>query len=222
MSELEPLAPLPSLDDQVYASVLDAILSGKLAPETPLVEASVAEQLGVSKTPVRAALQRLESQLLVKRSDSHRYHVAGFSTQDVHDIYVVRSRLEGLVAFLATPHMTAEDLQHASSLVEAAQAALEQGDNPLCASLGRQFHKLLLSRVQNRYLVDSLDRLNAHVERGRRLASLSDLVSQHSLEQHRLVVEAMRSGDAGLAERLLSDHIVSFIDEMQRNGITIV
>jgi len=213
---LEPLAPLPSLDDHVHDALFEAILCGRLAPGTPLVEASVAEQLGVSKTPVRAALQRLEGELLARRSSSHRYCVTGFSSQDVRDIFLVRARLEGLAAFLATPHMTPEDFERASSLMDAAEKALEEGDIPLCANLGRKLHRLFSSKVENHYLLDSLRRLDAHVERGRRLASLSDLISRHSLHQHRLVLEAMRSGNASLAEQRMRDHVVDFIEEIQK------
>jgi DNA-binding GntR family transcriptional regulator len=216
MAELEPLAPLPSLDIQVHDTLLNAIVSGKLAPGASLVEASVAEQLGVSKTPVRAALQRLEGELLVSRNDNHRYSVAEFCTQDVHDIYLVRARLEGLVAFLATPHMMPEDFAAAQELLDAAEEALEEDDIPLCASLGRQIHKLFLSKVDNKFLSDSLYRLEAHVERGRQLAALNRLISRHSVQQHHLVLEAMMSRDAVLAEQRMRDHIVSFIDEIQR------
>jgi DNA-binding GntR family transcriptional regulator len=216
--ELKPLAPLPSLDEQVYEALLDAILSSKLEPGAPLVESTVAKQLGVSKTPVRAALQRLENELFIKRGNGYRYSVAGFTSKDVRRVYLVRSRLEGLVAYEATPHMEQGDFERATSYLDAAEEALERGDIQLCVKLGRRFHQLLSSKIDNEFLADSLRRLNAHVERGRRLASLSHPVSLHSVQQHKSVLQAMRAGDRELAEQRMQAHIMSFIQELQEEA----
>jgi len=214
-AELKPLAPLPSLDEQVYEAILSGILSSKLEPGAPLVESAVAKQLGVSKTPVRAALQRLENELFVRRGTGNRYSVAGFSAQDMQNVYLVRSRLEGLVVYQATSHMKQADLQRAASYLDAAEEALEREDIQLCADLGREFHELLMSKIDNEFLFDSLRRLNAHVERGRQLASLSHPVSHHSIQQHRSVLQAMIAGDQELAEQRMQAHIMSFIRELQ-------
>jgi DNA-binding GntR family transcriptional regulator len=214
-TELKPLTPLPSLDEQVYEALLDAILSSQLEPGASLVESVIAKQLGVSKTPVRAALQRLENELFVRRGNGHRCCVAGFSADDVNSVYLVRSRLEGLVVYQATPRMTSADFERASSYLDAAEEALERNDIQLCADYGRRFHELLMGKIDNDFLFDSLRRLNAHVERGRRLASLSHPVSEHSIQEHRSVLQAMAAGDRELAEQRMRAHIVSFIKELQ-------
>jgi DNA-binding GntR family transcriptional regulator len=212
---LEPLAVIPSLDEQVYKALLEAILSSKLAPGTPLVENSLARQLGVSKTPVRAALKRLEGEMFVRRGDGYRYCVADFRPEDVRQIFLVRSRLEGLAAHLATPRMTSADFERASALLEEAERALDRNDFQLCADLGRQFHQLLLDKAENQFLSDYLRRLNAHIERGRRLAALSLRASRHSVQQHRRVLEAMVAGDGSLAEDRMRNHVTSFEREIQ-------
>jgi len=214
-TKLKPLAPLLSLDEQVYEALLNGILSSRLEPGAPLVESALAKQLGVSKTPVRAALQRLENELFVKPGNGYRYSVAGFSAQDVRRVYLVRSRLEGLVVYQATPHMKEADLKQATSYLDAAEDALEKEDIQLCAALGRKFHELLKSKIDNEFLFDSLRRLNAHVERGRQLASLSYPVSHHSVQQHKSVLQAIIDGDRELAEQHMQAHIMSFIRELQ-------
>jgi DNA-binding GntR family transcriptional regulator len=215
--QLKPLAMLPSLEEQVYNALLEAILSAALAPGMPVVESTVAKQLGVSKTPVRAALRRLEHELLLRPSSGNRYCVAELRTESIKHIYLVRSRLEGLVAFLATPQMMPKDVQRAESLLATANDALKRGEIQKCAHVGRQFHQLLMHKVDNEFLTDSLQRLSVHVERGRRLAAQSDLTSAHSVEQHQQVLAAIKIGDAKLAEERMKDHIVSFIDEIQRS-----
>ncbi len=217
----EPLTTPPSLDQQVYETLLEAILSSKLEPGAPLVESVLARQLGVSKTPVRAALQRLEVELFVKQDKNYRYAVADFSVEDVYDVYLIRSRLEGLVVYLATPHLTPEDFEQASVLVANAEEALDNGDNQLCADLGRQFHRLLLNRVENEFLLDSLRRLNAHIERGRRLAALDQAISRHSVQAHRLILEAIILRERELAEQRMRDHIVGFIEEIHASEIAL-
>lgn len=214
---LEPLAAIPSLDEQVYQVLLKAVLSSQLAPGTPLVEATLARQLGVSKTPVRAALQRLEGELFVGRGDGYRYCVAEFRAEDMRQVFLVRSRLEGLVVFLATPHLTPHDFEQASALLDAAGEALDRDDVQLCVDLGRQFHELLLDKTDNEFLADFLRRLNAHIERGRQLAALSRPASRHSVAQHRKVLEAMMAGDRQLAEEHMRNHITSFEREIQED-----
>lgn len=218
---LEPLTMLPSLEQQVYNALLEAILSAALAPGTPVVESTVAKQLGVSKTPVRAALQRLEHELLLKRSSGNRYYVAELCAESIKHIYLVRSRLEGLVAFLATLHMTPNDVQQAESLLAAATQALRKGEIQQCADIGRQFHQLLMHKVDNEFLTDSLRWLNVHVERGRRLAAQSVLTSEHSVEQHRQVLAAIKLGDPKLAEETMKQHIMSFIEEIQKSELPV-
>jgi DNA-binding GntR family transcriptional regulator len=218
---LEPLIMPPSLDQQVYETLLEAILSFKLEPGAPLVESALARQLGVSKTPVRAALQRLEIELFVKQDRNYRYSVADFSVEDVYDVYLVRSRLEGLVVYLATPHLTPEDFEQATALVANAEEALDNGDNKLCADLGSQFHRLLRSPVKNEFLLDSLRRLNAHIERGRRLAALDQAISRHSVETHRLILEAVILRERELAEQRMRDHIINFIEEILASEIAL-
>jgi DNA-binding GntR family transcriptional regulator len=130
-------------------------------------------------------------------------------------VYLVRSRLEGLVAYQATPHMIQADSERAASYLDAAEEALEREDAEMCVDLGRKFHELLMSKIDNEFLFDSLRRLNAHVERGRRLASLSHPVSHRSVQQHKSVLQAMIAGDRELAEQRMQAHIVSFIQELQ-------
>jgi len=213
--ELEPLATIPSRDEQVYDALLEAVLSSELAPGTQMVETTLARQLGVSKTPVRAALQRLECEMLVRRGDGHRYCVADFRPEDMRMIFLVRSRLEGLAAFLATPQMTPNDFEHALSLLDAANEALDRDDIQLCVNLGRQFHQVLLDKAENEFVSDFLRRLSAHIDRGRQLAALSHPVSRRSIEQHRKVLEAMMAGDRQLAEERMRNHITSFAREIQ-------
>jgi DNA-binding GntR family transcriptional regulator len=153
--------------------------------------------------------------MFVTRGDGYRYCVADFRPEDVRQIFLVRSRLEGLVAFLATPHMTPDDFEHASALLDAADEALDRDDVQLCVNLGRQFHKILLDKAQNDFLTDFLRRLNAHIERGRRFAALSRPASRHSVQQHRKVLEAVMEGDRELAEERMRDHVTSFEQEIR-------
>jgi DNA-binding GntR family transcriptional regulator len=136
-------------------------------------------------------------------------------------VYLVRSRLEGLMVYLATPHLTPEDFEQAAALMANAEEALDNGDNRLCANLGRQFHRLLQSPVKNEFLLDSLRRLNAHIERGRRLAALDQVISRHSVETHKLILEAVMLRERELAEQRMREHIINFIEEILASEIAL-
>ena len=122
-----------------------------------------------------------------------------------------------MLALLATGRMTRKDLQQAEALLTAAAQALAEGEIQECADFGRQFHQLLIDKSGNEFLTDSLRWLNVHVERGRRRAAQSGLASEHSVEQHRQVLEAIKSGDANLAEERMKEHVMSFIEEIQNS-----
>ena len=115
--QLEKVGAPLSLKDRAYAAIKEAILSLKLQPGTLLVETELARQLGISKTPVRDALQELEREGLVTRILFKGTYVTEVSARDAEEIFQLRAVLEGLAARLATPRLTPEDLARARQLL---------------------------------------------------------------------------------------------------------
>ena len=137
-----------------YALILDAIDVGVYRPVDRLVENELAERFGVSRTPVREALQRLETQSLLAR-DGRSLIVASLNHNQLAELYVVRGELEGLAARLAARHATDEEIHVLGDMVDEDRALTL--DPTALARANRRFHKQVHLASHNRYLVQQLD-----------------------------------------------------------------
>jgi len=137
-----------------YALILEAIDVGVFKPGDRLVESDLAERFGVSRTPIREALQRLETQSLLAR-DGRSLIVASLDHNQLSELYIVRAELEGLAARLAARHAATEEVKVLREMVEADEALL--GDPSALARANKRFHKQVHLASHNRYLVQQLD-----------------------------------------------------------------
>jgi len=187
-----------------YKLVLAAIDEGSYQPGDRLVESDLAEQFGVSRTPIREALQRLETQSLLTR-DGRSLIVASLDHNQLAELYVVRAELEGLAARLAAKHATPEEVRVLSNLVRDDQKIV--GDPAALARANRRFHKQIHLASHNRYLVQQLD----VVHRTMALMETTSLAvpgrGQAALEEHGRIVDAIKAGDEETANTALKDHI---------------
>lgn len=187
-----------------YILILDAIDTGIYKPGDRLVESELAERFGVSRTPIREALQRLETQSLLTR-DGRSLIVASLDHNQMAELYVVRGELEGLAARLAARHATDEEVRVLRQMVEDDRALL--GDPSALARANRRFHKQVHLASHNRFLVQQLDL----VHRSMALMATTSLAiegrGELALEEHRKIVEAIAAGDGDGAYRALRDHI---------------
>lgn len=187
-----------------YDLILDAIDVGMYKPGDRLVESELAERFGVSRTPIREALQRLETQSLLSR-DGRSLIVASLDHNELAELYVVRSELEGLAARLAAQHATPEELLILREMVEADRESL---DDPAALSrANRRFHKQIHLASHNRFLVRQLDL----VHRSMALLASSSLEiggrREVALTEHDAIVWAMEARDGPAAEAALQHHI---------------
>ncbi len=193
----------PVLKD-AYSLILEAIDTGIYRPGDRLVESELAERFGVSRTPIREALQRLETQSLLTR-DGRSLIVASLDHNQLSELYVVRAELEGLAARLAARHATAEEVRVLRDMVEADHALL--GNPKGLARANRRFHKQIHLASHNRYLVQQLDL----VHRSMALMATTSLAAQgrgeDALAEHAAIVTAIENRDEMGAYQALRDHI---------------
>ena len=187
-----------------YQSILDAIDTGVYKPGDRLVESDLADQFGMSRTPIREALQRLETQSLLAR-DGRSLIVASLDHNQLAELYVVRSELEGLAARLAAKHATPEEVRVLRDMVKSDQKVV---DDPIRLSLAnRRFHKQIHLASHNRYLVLQLD----IVHRNMALLTTTSLAAegrgQAALTEHDDIVAAIEAGDGDAAHAALKTHI---------------
>ena len=187
-----------------YGLIIEAIDSGIYRPGARLVESELAERFGVSRTPIREALQRLETQGMLSR-DGRSLIVASLDHNQLAELYMVRAELEGLAARLAARHATDEEIRVLGDMV-AEDHALK--DNPTAlARANRRFHKQVHLASHNRYLVAQLELVHRSMAL---LASTSLAVEgrgETALAEHAAIVEAIAQGDGDAAYSALRQHI---------------
>ncbi len=187
-----------------YEMILDAIDTGTYKPGDRLVENELAERFGVSRTPIREALQRLETQSLLTR-DGRSLIVASLDHSQLAELYVVRAELEGLAASLAAQHAAPEEIRVLREMVEEDRRLM---DNPAAlARANRRFHKQLHLASHNRYLVQQLDL----VHRSMALLATTSLAaegrSKDAIAEHDAIVTAIEARDQDAARSALRKHI---------------
>jgi DNA-binding GntR family transcriptional regulator len=187
-----------------YELILEAIDVGIYGPGDRLVESELAERFGVSRTPIREALQRLETQSLLAR-DGRSLIVASLSHDQMAELYVVRAELEGLAARLAARHATAEEVRVLRAMVEEDRRLMR--DLSAMARANRRFHKQIHLASHNRYLVQQLDL----VHRTMALMATTSLAIQgrgeDAMAEHDAIVSAIEAGDGEAASAALKAHI---------------
>lgn len=199
-----------------YTLILDAIDVGLYKPGDRLVESDLAERFGVSRTPIREALQRLETQSLLAR-DGRSLIVASLGHNQMSELYVVRRELEGLAARLASRHATKEEISVLRDMVAEDDALVK---DPVALSVAnRRFHKQIHLASHNRYLVQQLDL----VHRTMALMATTSLAAigrgEIAQSEHKAIVAALEARDEDAADQALKDHIsVAFTTRLKQNA----
>lgn len=214
MVALRRLDDSPSLSDRAYVAIKKAIQSLEFRPGEILAIGRLADQLGVSRTPVRDALLLLEQEGMVTMLPQRGARVSSVSEQDIADIFELRIVLESYAARVATERLGSEELESLESVLQEAEKAFEDGDHLLAAEVGREIHELLISTVSNQRLRAVLDQLESNYARIRRFAALVPQRFKKSHQEHKAIVSALRQGDARQAELAMSHHMMSVRDDV--------
>ena len=190
--------------NDAYHLILEAIDFGHYKPGDRLVESDLAERFGVSRTPIREALQRLETQSLLTR-DGRSLIVASLDHDQLSELYVVRSELEGLAARLAAKHATPEEVQVLRDMIRDDHRLVRDPD--ALSRANRRFHRQFHLASHNRYLVQQLNL----VHRSMALLATTTLAvegrGEAALGEHDRIVAAIEAGDGDEACAALRAHI---------------
>jgi DNA-binding GntR family transcriptional regulator len=204
--KLNKLAKRQILRDEVRDHLLDAIVRGELKPGERIIETRVAEMLGVSQAPVREAMRDLELMGFIE-SEPHRGATVCRPSQDeILTVYPVRATLEGVAGRLAVSRMTEEDFQQLEIELANMEDAARRNDRHAHSTANIAFHHIIIAASGNRTLLRLWEMMRLHnwtfvtaALSGQELASLA--------ARHRILIEAMRSGDPDRAEEAMRQHI---------------
>ena len=204
-----------SAADRAYHWMRDAILSGHLAAGSTLNERELAEKIGVSRTPVREALRRLEQQGMAKPRQNAASTVVAWTKHDIHEVFQIRATLEGLVASIAATRATPEQIAELEGICEAIETAfadisVERTERLNQASAGNErFHKTLLDITGSERLGVLLSLLSNTPFTFRTYRWFSDAEVLRSLAHHRDIVSALKARDADWAASSLRAHVMA-------------
>ncbi len=193
--------------DHVYRAVRSAILSGSFATGEKLNERGLAEQFGVSTTPVKEALRQLETEGLVEALP-RRGIVIRFSSQWAEEMILARAALESMIAHLAAKRIGKQVKIELQSVAELMKKATVSGDADRLIELNEMFHDRIHQGSRCNYLAKLIERQQFYDASIRRVIHLDPTERQKALEEHLDIANAIIAGDADLAERVMRDHVV--------------
>lgn len=208
-----------SLRGRVFSKIREDILSGKYKQNEELREATIGEELGVSRTPVREAFRQLELEGLLKMIPNKGAYVTGITKEDVHDIYMIRSLLEGLCARWATEKITPELMDEMEENVYLSEFHENKGHSDQMAELDNRFHEILYESCDSKMLEHLLRDFHQYVYRVRKLTLASEKRGRASNAEHHEIMEAIKAHDADKAEKLANLHMINAYDNMIKNGL---
>lgn len=204
---IQPNSYIP-LRVQVYTALRDAILSGKLRPGERIVEDRICTELGVSRSPLREALRKLEGEGLISILPRRGAVVTELTPRDHIDLFAVREALEGLAANLAASYITDAELSELEDVCQAMEKCIKARDMAAVVALNTQFHELVAKASRNRWLREFILSIRAQARRLYRSSLDRPDRAMESLAEHRLIVDAIKAGDGARAEALARQHVL--------------
>lgn len=195
------------LRDVVFESMREGIIKQILKPGERLMEIQLAEEMGVSRTPVREAIRKLELEGFVVIVPRKGAYVASISLNDIHEVYEIRAALETLAAGLAAERATSEDIEAMEKCLHRESLSLNSSDVIASVDADVGLHDLIYRASKNSRLLATLNNLREQIYRTRVRSLFLPGRRKQSHEEHTRIVEAISSHDVSQAQKLLQAHI---------------
>lgn len=204
-----------SLADQVFDHLENDILSGKYQRGEILTESKLSAELGVSRTPIREALRRLEQEHIIEESGKGSV-VIGINEKDLEDIFMIRKSLECQVAALAAKNRTEEQLKQLREALEFQEFYLNKKDPDQIKLMDSRFHETLYKLSGSTAFYDTLVPLHRKIQKYRRASVTNSSRAEASVAEHRKIYEAIESQNTALAAKYASEHVENAYKHIMR------
>lgn len=199
---------MTSLADQIFTELERRILIGEYERDEMLTEIRLSEELGVSRTPIREALRRLDQEHIIELT-ARGARVIGITQQDLADIYEIRIRIEGLAARRAAEHASAEDVEKMRQILELQEFYTSKGEPDQIKNTDSAFHMAIYQMSGSPSLLDTLEPLHRRVIKYRRVSVSAASRALKSYQEHLGIFNAIANRNGDLAEELTCQHIIN-------------
>ncbi len=208
-----------SLRIRVFNAIENAILDGEYRDGDSLNELKLSKELGVSRTPVREALMQLELEGLVRNVPNKGAVVIGVTEQDIHDIYEIRIRIEGLAARLCAENITDDELHALEQIVDLQEFYLLKNDTEQIWKLDGDFHKIIYDASRSRPLRFTLSNFHNYIKKARDISVQTEGRAEKTVAEHRAILDAIKEHNGSLSEQLTAKHISNAEDNLFENAM---
>ena len=205
---LQVLQERKPLGQHVFDNLKQAIIRGNIAPGEWLVESHIAEMLGISRTPVREAIHKLERERLIERQPRGGFTVLGLNRDDIEETFGIRSVLEGYAARLATLKHQPKELKALEKKIEEYTQCLRKKQMDALPGINTEFHELLYDISKSPRLIHMINGLRDQIYQFRQIILKNKKLANISNEDHIQMLKFMHQRDAEKVESLVREHIL--------------
>lgn len=201
--------PFAVLSDLVYQYIVDAIVDVRFVPGSKINTKQISEELGISRTPVRTALERLVQEKLVEQVGEKGFKVCQVDWQDCMALYDIREMIEGSAAYIAANTITDAQLEQLKKPILMAKRAKEQGDVLALFDADNLFHEMIVRFSGNSYLIDMYSSLKIWIRRYQRslIAAGKYHAETHNVDRHAVIYRAIKSRYSQVAKTEMTNHL---------------
>jgi DNA-binding GntR family transcriptional regulator len=208
--------------EQAYISIRELIINGEIAPGEKLVESRLAEKLGISRTPIREALRRLELEGLVTYVPLQGAQAAHLDRSSIINLYKCRAALEAVAAGEAALRINDDMLQKIEESIMLAEQFYSKGDHQRTVEKNTQFHDVILASSGNNILIQLMEQIKTQILRFRSITSEYGFRPTF-IQEHQEIYDSLRQRDSEESERLMREHVKrdleTILERLERNNI---
>lgn len=198
--------------EMIYESIRQAIFEGELNPGDRLVEKELAEKMRVSRTPIREALRKLETEGLIRHVPRKGVVVKGFSPEDIIEIYSIRQSLEALAITYSVKNISDKEIKRLKVLIKEMAVLTEEDDTEDLFNTSQEFNDILMKSCKMPRLINLINTYREYLKRFRMVTMGRKERKISALKDHQEILQAVIDRDAARAKRLVEAHLAKALE----------